>query len=206
MREVQIREGSIWVHDNEDLSNHIVRESDFFEIEILDFIKRHFPNHRIILDIGANIGNHTLYFSRFLKHTYIYAFEPVPENFEVLEKNCAGLPDIFLSTVALSDKAETIPMSANTRNMGMSSYDINGKIQATAYPLDMYEFEDVSLIKIDVENYEPQVLAGAAKTIQRNKPLILIEDNYNQYESLLPDYEIIAGWEGSKTYLYKWKD
>jgi len=202
LRQVSLRGEGFWVHDNEDLSNHIVRENDFFEAEILDFLKEHFNNQRVIIDIGANIGNHAIYFSRYLKHTHIYAFEPIPANYELLLKNCEGRSDIIPSNIALSDKAEIIPMTANSRNMGMSGWDKNGVIGVTAYTLDFLNLDDVTMIKIDVENYEPQVLAGAKKTIERFKPVILIEDNFNTYGNLLLDYTLLRGWEISKTYLY----
>jgi len=202
---VKIRGIEITLHSNEDLSNHIRRENDFFEAEILDYIRDSFPKQHTILDIGANIGNHSVYFANFLKYISIVAFEPIPANLGLLVGNLQPYTGIYVVPYALSDKREVIPMTEKLDNMGMSGYDTNGKILAEAYPLDFFNYNNVTLMKIDVENMEPKVLLGAKETIQRCKPLILIEDNFNTYSGLLPDYECINGWEISKTYLYKWR-
>lgn len=202
MKQLNIRGEPLWVHDNEDLSNHIKRENDFYEAEILDYIKNNFNDHKVIVDIGANIGNHTVYFSRYLRHSYIYAFEPNPSNLDILLKNIEGLPDVLPVPWALSDKTETIHMSQHLTNWGVSKVDPLGPIEAYAVPLDSLWLDNVSLMKIDVESYEPNVLRGAAETIRRCNPIILIEDYYNEYGPLLPNHQAVKGWEINKTYLY----
>lgn len=191
----------------EALSDHIRRENDFFEAEILDFIRDNYPVQRIIIDIGANIGNHALYFANFLKfYEYIICFEPVLENYEILEKNLRGYKGIFTYNYALSDKTQTLQMSANRSNMGASMVKLEGELTVQAYSLDRLYYKNVSLIKIDVEEYEPQVLDGAQDTIAKYKPLIIIEDWFNKYNSLLPvGYQCVQGWEIGKTYIYEWK-
>jgi FkbM family methyltransferase len=57
--------------------------------------------------------------------------------------------------------------------------------------LDSFQFEKVGFIKIDVEGHELEVLRGAAKTIQRYHPHLLIEvreDNLMQLSALLNDW------------------
>lgn len=57
-------------------------------------------------------------------------------------------------------------------------YEGSGRVStAKMYPLDMYQFKDVGLIKIDVEGYEGNVVLGAIGTIMESRPVIVFEDN-----------------------------
>mgnify|MGYP000541176999 CR=1 FL=1 len=190
---MKIRNIEFKLHEDEALSNHIRREQDFFEPDILDYLKDHHPTQNLIIDAGANIGNHSIYFANFLKYKEIYCFEPLEVNFRVLKSNLP-YPNIQLFQKALSDKGKTLKMSANTGNMGASKIDLNGDTEVEAITLDSLNLENVSLLKIDVENHEPQVLIGAQETIQRCKPLILIEDWNETYAKLLPNYILEKAW------------
>jgi hypothetical protein len=46
------------------------------------------------------------------------------------------------------------------------------------FPLDIFDFQDVDYIKIDVEGFEKKVLLGGARTIERWNPVIVIEQNH----------------------------
>jgi hypothetical protein len=68
---------------------------------------------------------------------------------------------------------------------------------------DLLLLQPVTLMKIDVEWYEPQVLLGAKNIMESDKPLILIEDAKGEYAQLLPpEYELLQAWLAHKTYLY----
>jgi len=192
------------------LSNHILREQDFFEAEILDYLRDNHPEHTTIIDIGANIGNHTLYFARYLQYQQIIAFEPLQENWELLVKNCRQYRKILYMRNALTDSAKRLTIRPNRGNMGASEVvevAQEGDVTVDGYPLDYFlpVILDCTLIKIDVEWHEPQVIMGAQQVIQTFHPLILIEDARKEYGPLLPDYECIKEWDHHKTYLYKWR-
>src|SRR5688500_13427209 len=106
--------------------------------------------------------------------------------------------------MAISDRGGTARITPHLDNMGASQISEYGEIEIPCVPLDYLMFDDVTLIKIDVEWHEPFVLRGAAATIQRNKPLILIEDAAGDYGNLLPDYKLLKAWKDHKTYLYGW--
>jgi FkbM family methyltransferase len=202
---MNIRGIEVALHEDEMLSNHIRETRDFFEADILDYIKEHYPQQKTIVDVGANIGNHSIYFANFLKYEAILCFEPVPENFDLLVKNMTRYSGIGMTGYALSNKAGTLRMRPNRENMGASQVDENGSLETQCYPLDWFSLQDVTLLKIDVEWHEPEVLSGAQDTIWRSHPLILIEDIENRYGHLLPDYTLEAGWPQHSTYLYKWR-
>lgn len=169
---------------DETISNIIRGHKNFFEINFLTYIYKNHQNQKNIIDIGANIGNHSLFFSEFIKHDKIYCFEPYYENVEILkenmkDKNC----EIF--DVALSDvNGEKILYNSQKGNNGgfslecytvdTPSYKVLDSVNVRT--LDSYNLDNVTMIKIDVESHELQVLNGSVDTINRNKPIIFLEN------------------------------
>lgn len=194
--------------EGEAVSDHIRYKEEFFEAEILDYIKEHLPTHETILDIGANIGNHTLYFSNFLEYDAIYAFEPVPANFDILEKNTRNYPRVHISQTAIGDHSGYVNIWPEMSNMGASRVSPEGTILTTLTTIDALWQYGVTLMKIDVEGYEIPVLLGAEKTIKRDKPAILIEawsGRTGETAELLSSwgYHIEHGWDEPEwTYLW----
>lgn len=193
----------------EDVSSAIRRDQDFYEKEILDYLAFNYKKHGIIIDVGANIGNHTVYFANFLKYDGILAFEPVPENYSLLKKNVGAYKNVVAVEAAASDFNGRIAIARNFNNMGASKVlnrdeEFEGILIADCAKIDSYYMFNVTLLKIDAEEHEPWVLKGAAETIERWHPLILIEDANNEYRSYLPaSYELVKYWNKYRTYLYE---
>ena len=210
--EINLRGVPFRVHDNEALSNAIRTNGDYWESDILDYIRDRFPIHKVVLDIGANIGNHAVYFATHLIYTKILAFEPLPENYELLRQNIQpyGIDKVSARNWAISDRVGRAQIVKNEANYGACevSYDSLVGTEVIMSSVDtLTEFwQPVTLMKIDVEWWEPHVIAGAQKTIERDHPLILIEDTNKAYGPLLPQYDMIYAWDHHKTYLYKWRD
>src|SRR5690606_7289354 len=59
----------------------------FFEIQMLEAISKLPYRPGLCLDIGANVGNHTIFFSRFCNFDEVWAYEPFPESFALLQEN-----------------------------------------------------------------------------------------------------------------------
>ena len=206
MRTVTLKDGVILhLHDEpEALSNRIYREQDYFERPLLDYIQTYFPVHEVILDVGANIGNHTVYFAKYLKYIQIIAFEPIEENFKLLDLNTLDIPRLRLRNEAVGDGTLDVMMKKEPENMGACEVTPTGDIKAHQVRLDdLFVIPRVSLIKIDVEWYEPFVLMGAKDLIASDRPLILIEDAKQEFGDLLPSYyALLQSWPDERTYLY----
>ena len=71
-------------HDQ--VSQQIILKNDFYEFWELNQLKKILRKPKIILDIGANIGNHTIYFSKIMD-AKVYAFEPQKSIFNILKRN-----------------------------------------------------------------------------------------------------------------------
>jgi FkbM family methyltransferase len=204
---VKLRGIDLALHDPfDDLSGAINRNGDFWESNILDYIRDTHPVHKTIVDIGANIGNHSVYFASFLEYESILAIEPIKENFELLRVNMAPFDNIGLAAFAVSDHTGYVRMKYHGSNFGAHYITDDGEREIPSFTLDRIGLHSVTLLKIDAEWHEPQILEGASETLIRCRPLILIEDAQGEYASLLPQYEVERAWEEHSTFLYRWKD
>ena len=136
-------------------------------------------NKRICIDIGANVG---LWSCDLVKQfEKVIAFEPVAEFRECFKKNVTG-SNYIIEPVALGRTESLIEMNIVQGNTGLSHIDPTsvGKGSIPLRTLDSYNYENIDLIKIDVEGFEEEVLAGAMQTILRNKPVLVVEQLKNK--------------------------
>ena len=143
-------------------------------------------------DVGANIGLYSWLCRKLSSNRKILAFEPDPKNFELLQmtKENSKIKNINLFNIALSNRMETVSFQQDTLTSatGMISDgqtpwiekylgQETNSIQVNTDYLDNKTFktQDPSLIKIDVEGHELEVLRGGEKKLSQCKPLLLIE-------------------------------
>ena len=181
---------------NETISNHLRHNKLPYELPFLLYIKRNFPEHQEIIDIGANIGNHSLFFAKFLKNDRVHAFEPHQSNFELLQKNLAG-QKCQLYNLALSNFEGELPLY-NSQIENYGGFSLHSYSNGTSFKvldsipvrtLDSFNLNNITMIKIDVENHENEVLEGAKDTISRNKPIIFVENLYHGFPQVCPNPE-----------------
>ncbi len=147
-----------------------------YEVELLEVsagLLR--PGDRVV-DVGANIGNHTLFWAVHCKAA-VDAFEPNPAALEYLRTN-VELSDATAVTVhsqALGAAAGTASvLQAADGNLGACKLKTgNGPISVAR--LDDVVVGPVRLIKIDVEGLEVDVLAGATAVLERDLPFVIAE-------------------------------
>ena len=158
------------------ISSCIDSTKTFYEIRMLEAVAANFPQGTV-LDVGANIGNHTLYLAKFTSARVIHAFEPMPKSFYHLKSNVLlnRCDNVVLHNFALSDKAGSARMEfPDPINQGMAKISNRGT-EVQLLKLDDLNFEEVSLIKIDVEGHEMNVLRGGFETLQRCRPHVYVE-------------------------------
>lgn len=129
----------------------------------------HVTRKGLCLDIGGHVGTWAKPMAEVFEK--VIAFEPVPAHIECFKYNC---PDIELHEVALGDKECELRIQHEEDNTGHTHVHPNGKLRVPCKTLDSFGLSP-DFIKIDVENYELKVLVGAAETISRSNPMIVIE-------------------------------
>jgi FkbM family methyltransferase len=137
------------------------------------------------IDVGANIGNHSLYFSRFFKK--VFSFEANKDIFQVLNLNSRLKRNIKIYNYAVSDQNKKGFLDIDISNIsgsGLSNKVINFKQNTKCKKLDSVfkNKKDIHLIKIDVEGKELQVLLGAKNILFYNKPIILFEHHLQNFD------------------------
>ncbi len=134
---------------------------------------------RRFLDIGANIGIYSFHFKDSFKS--IDAFEPLKEISYRLEH--FQNPSFKVHNCALSNKKGEfkiyIPYLSGKAISSLASLEKrNGDCEVRTIKVDKidnYDFDDVDLIKIDVEGHEEYVIEGARNVIKKNMPILIVE-------------------------------
>ena len=149
-----------------------------------------------VIDIGANIGHYTNRFSELVgKSGRVIAFEPVPITFSYLAVNSLHFKykNITLINAACSNITEITGISV-PESHGMKNYyqamivqdNSHESLRVFSFPVDVLKVSNkISLIKIDVEGYEPVVMEGLVDILKRDKPTIIIESVTHQMRDQL---------------------
>ncbi len=143
----------------------------------------------VVIDIGANLGYYTRTFSRLVgSQGMVYAVEPVPPIFEVLNFNTRRCRNVKLMNVALGEENRTITMANDTvASQGYFGTGQNfvqqgqgGKAIEFAAIMQrgselFLSLQRLDVIKCDIEGYESVVLREMLPIIERLRPIVLIE-------------------------------
>ncbi|MDG0854054.1 FkbM family methyltransferase [Roseateles puraquae] len=135
---------------------------------------------RPAIDAGANIGTYSYFLRKYAAE--VFAYEPNPDLAAALRQ---AMPTVKVRQVALSDKPAELMFSVPVDEAGRPSHELGSVAQAFSgqvrqFPvqcitIDSEALGDVGFIKIDVEQHEREVLRGGLATIERCRPIILIE-------------------------------
>ena len=166
----------------------MTRRGGIYEHYMFDYIRHNLDvAGSTIIDIGANFGFHSLEFADLVgENGSVISFEPQKLIYYQLCGNIIlnGYSNITAYNLALSDEMTTLKMenlnyySNETINIGnahLDAYTDNSYNDVEVRTLDSFEFDSISVIKIDVQGYEPKVLDGASNTITKHRPVIFIE-------------------------------
>lgn len=175
----------ITVFSNDFIGKKIARVG-LYEKESLEYLNALLAriDAPVVLDIGANIGNHALAFAT--QAAAVHAFEPLPEVVAVLEHNVRqnDLENIHVHRYALSDEnSEAVLYQNRSGNVGGSSFDRGaGDVEEIRVPkrvgdevVEELGLDRIDLLKIDVEAHEAYVLIGLINTLRELRPFITME-------------------------------
>lgn len=164
-------------------SDHLQRlvrtRGRFYEDQMLETVGCTLPEDACVVDVGANIGNHTLFWSA-VAGARIIAFEPNPKALTLLRSNLelndlAGRVELHAVALGSRDGRGDV-VDCNPLNMGTATVAHSGHGEIEIRRLDdVIGQRHIDLIKIDVEGMEVEVLRGAQATLRRCRPILLIE-------------------------------
>lgn len=200
------------------VQSEIALNSDFYSYDILERAKKYIPENAFILDIGANIGNHSLYYALICGAKKVFSFEPIKSTFEILVKN------IELNNASDCIKAHNFALGSQ-KSKGEIAAFYNDNIGGTSIKasesgnLDIETLDNltnnnmfgdkIDFVKIDVETFESEVLmGGGGGFLKIYKPILMIEIfapqwdktiailNQNNYELIqaVSPYDFVFGW------------
>jgi FkbM family methyltransferase len=195
-RDVKIKFFLPNLHDH--IQKIIYLNKTFYEREMLEDIRNRIEPDSVIFDVGANIGNHSIYFAKICS-SRVYSFEPQKSVFAILERNVMLNQlenQILLFNTALgSTSGRGNILVEDTSNLGSSRVVVenNGDIQIDSLDsLMLDKIDRIDLIKIDVEGMELDVLKGSVEILNKFKPLLYIEtksqEDFNRVYSFLKKF------------------
>ncbi|NES03747.1 MAG: FkbM family methyltransferase [Okeania sp. SIO2F4] len=156
--------------ENKTRIDECIRAGRWYEHKMLGLITRT-SRAGVFLDIGGNVGHHSVYFSLFCPSTKVMVFEPLLEHIQLIRKNVVDNK--------LEEKVKIYPFGAanliSSFEMTTNAAQFQRKVSSICMPLDFILGETVSVIKIDVEGMKEQVITGLRNTIIRDAPDIYVE-------------------------------
>ena len=180
-----------------------------YEADDLRLIARYAPPHAVCLDVGANIGHHSLFFAA--QGWRVHAFEPNPQVWPEFEAKVAasGLRTVTLNKVGLGNEEGVLDFELESAsNSGTGRFRPEGEAVAGSVPVGKLPIRNgdrflreadigrVDVIKMDVQGFEPEALAGLRETIARDHPLLCVEiseestrklGSFEAFRALFPD-------------------
>jgi FkbM family methyltransferase len=163
-----------------------------YEQYMFDFLKDNSINliDTDVIEVGSNNGHFTIEFAELVGDKgRVFAYEPQRIIFQQLCCNLFlnGIDNVFANQIAIGNEKGVMKFEYadyffnGSVNFGdVSVYDdkkskINSFEEVKSDMLDSYDFNEVKVLKIDVQGYESNVINGALKTIQKHRPYIFIE-------------------------------
>jgi FkbM family methyltransferase len=170
--------GRFYLDDTQDEIKNFLRKGGIWEENVVTLLTKYVKPDTTVIDAGAFIGTHTLFMSKYVgKKGRVYAFEPQRKIYRELVHNLKlnHIKNVVPLRFALGSGSEIIEMNpAAQGNEGGTGIGQGGD-KAELRTIDSFGFRNVSLIKIDVEGFEDYVIEGAKETIQRYRPILVVE-------------------------------
>jgi FkbM family methyltransferase len=193
----------ISVNPNDQYIGRDLINNGSWEPHIRNILKSVCTNGMTVIDIGANIGTHTILMSKLVgKEGRVYAFEPTKNHIEILFHNLM-INNCFNTTVypyGCGDKNEIMYADKrflNTKiseNFGAITLKTDSSIddeEIEIKSVDSFNFSKIDVIKIDAEGMENKVINGMKETIFKYKPTIIVEIHNPDLENMIKIFNSI---------------
>ena len=168
------------------IQRHIVLHYAFYEQKALQIVAKHIAPGSVVLDAGANIGNHTIFFAMICAAREVHSFEVMRETFKLLERNVRlnQLQNVRLNNLGIGARTGRADLAyfgqGNIGGASIQSAGAGGTYEIVT--VDGLELPALDFLKIDVEGAHLDVLNGARETLARCRPRIWVELRANRNE------------------------
>jgi len=206
LKGIQAKHGIVIYNPNDTfIGRSIEAYGEWAEFEI-EFLAGFVPDQATVFDVGANIGTHTLAFSKMVgKHGKVFAFEAQPRLEKILEANIRlnNLGNVIWDCKAIGELEGTaiVPhMADDTEEVNFGNYSLRDPGPGTpteittidSFAAKGADAPSPSLIKIDVEGMEAEVILGAMDCIARCRPVIYLDFGENERDDIADALEMIG--------------
>lgn len=160
--------------------------SGLYEKNLLQKLREYFAlddRGGTVIDVGANIGNHTVYFSKLFEQ--VVAFEPNPACYFLIQANILanGCKNVTAVNKAVSSTIGNAKLSFDYKHTGGGTIEpaevneTSESIEVETVTLDslLDQIGNVTCLKIDAEGHEAEIINGAKKLLDRESPLVVFE-------------------------------
>lgn len=149
-----------------------------WEADTCRFLRATVKSGDTVIEVGANIGAHTLLLGKLCAPGHVFAFEPTDYACAKLRANLALNPDIqnvTLIQAAVTNHEHAIPNKHITCSWPLFGGSGEETVNVEALALDEFPFDRISLFKVDVDGYDFKVLEGASNILRRFRPVVFVE-------------------------------
>lgn len=176
--------GPLWLHANDRVITPWIREYGTWEVEMGAFLVAALTPGMCVLDIGANIGYHSILAARKVEPDgIVLALEPDPGNFSLLCSNLrlAGVTNVLPIRIAAADFTGRTRLSLSETNTGdhriLQDVAWEHSIEVACACIDdlLHPEARVDVVKIDIQGGEHRAVRGMQRTMAHRRPLLLVE-------------------------------
>jgi FkbM family methyltransferase len=161
---VQVKDCLFEVRDHQEKIQKLWLNGSFYESQkngLLSYLSRHKYSGRV-LEIGASIGNHAVYYAKILG-CEVTAIEPAPSSYDHLIKNLElNNIEAITHNVALGMQRQKVSMVNISQQSNVGMYNVAPGNEVDMFKLDTLIKGQYDFVKIDVENYNTELLFGAS--------------------------------------------
>lgn len=160
----------------------LAQAGEFARAEV-DFLRDHLPPGSVFCDVGANIGTVSIPLARSVQGLSVFSFEPQLPIYRLLMRNIAlnGVMSVEAFPWALGEADGLVEFAMPSMDMPVNFGAVGrDSLQGEKTPVVMRRLDSLALppltmIKIDVEGYDLEVVGGARETIARDRPILFCE-------------------------------
>ena len=149
------------------VGNHESQLNKLYRDYCLEYIS--FNNGDVVVDCGANVGELLYAFQQNKLQIEYYAFEPDNTVFNSLKNNIVNAGTAYELALSDSNGVQKIFLDSDGANSSLSYFGNNNSKEVETRTLDSFNFQNIKLLKLEAEGYEPEVLMGSLKTLKNIK-------------------------------------